>query len=105
MVVSIPASSVWPSGSDFATSCAPIAVLAPGRFSITTGWPQSSLIFCPVRRAMMSAGPPGGNGTTMRTARLGKPLASWAAAEAAAASASATMTAPAVRHIGALNRA
>src|ERR1700704_5944815 len=72
MVVSIPASNVRPSGAAFATICAPIAVLAPARFSITTGWPQCSLIRWPTKRAMRSVGPPGGNGTMMRIGRLGK---------------------------------
>src|SRR5882724_1500673 len=72
MVVSIPANSVRPSGADFATICAPIAVLAPARFSITTGWPQCSLMRWPTNRAIRSVGPPGGNGTMMRIGRLGK---------------------------------
>src|SRR5690242_7333479 len=72
MVVSIPASSVRPSGADFATICAPIAVLAPARFSITTGWPQRSLMRWPTKRAMRSVGPPGGNGTMIRMGRFGK---------------------------------
>src|SRR5712692_8818814 len=59
-------------------------VLAPGRFSITTGWPQSSLIFWPMRRAMMSLGPPAGKGTIIRIGRLGKPAdGSWAMAASA----------------------
>src|SRR5262249_23009487 len=49
-----------------------MAVSAPGRFSITTGWPQSSLIFWAMTRERMSVGPPAGNGTTMRMVRLGK---------------------------------
>jgi hypothetical protein len=49
-----------------------MTVLAPGRFSITTGWPQSSLIFWPIRRASTSEGPPAGNGTTILIDRLGK---------------------------------
>ena len=72
IVVSIPASSVKPSGADFATICAPIAVLAPARFSITTGWPQRSLMRWPTKRAMMSVGPPGGNGTMMRIGAVRK---------------------------------
>src|SRR5205085_7890031 len=72
MVVSIPAKSVRPSGADFATICAPIAVLAPARFSISTGWPQRSLMRWPTKRAMRSVGPPGGNGTMMRIGRFGK---------------------------------
>jgi hypothetical protein len=47
-------------------------VLAPGRFSISTGWPHASLILWPIRRATMSLGPPGGNGTMIRIGRLGK---------------------------------
>ena len=90
MVVSIPASSVRPSGADFATICAPIAVLAPARFSITTGWPQCSLMRWPTKRAMMSVGPPGGNGTMMRIGRLGKFAASDCAAAGTIAAASAT---------------
>src|SRR5713101_989661 len=59
-------------------------VLAPGRFSITTGWPQSSLIFWPMRRAKMSLGPPAGKGTIIRIGRLGKPAdGSWAMAASA----------------------
>ena len=34
-----PKRSVYPSGGDLATMEAPIAPLAPGRFSTTTGWP------------------------------------------------------------------
>jgi hypothetical protein len=93
MVVSIPASSVKPSGADFATICAPIAVFAPARFSITTGWLQRSLMRWPTKRAMMSVGPPGGNGTMMRIARLGKVAASDCAAAGAIAAASAIATA------------
>src|SRR5438874_1949896 len=57
-------------------------VLAPGRFSISTGWPQSSLILWPMMRATMSLGPPAGNGTIIRIGRLGKlalpePEMSW----------------------------
>jgi len=33
-------SHVYPSGSAVATVCAPMLPPAPGRFSITTGWPQ-----------------------------------------------------------------
>src|SRR3954470_13093528 len=47
-------------------------VLPPGRLSITTGWPQSSLIFCPIRRATMSLGAPAGKGTITRSGLLGK---------------------------------
>ena len=53
-------------------------VLAPGRFSITTPWPQSSDSFCPTIRMLTSVGPPAGNGTTIFTGRLGKLCASCA---------------------------
>ena len=50
--------------------------VAPGRFSITTGWPR----FSPSRGAMMrattSVPPPGGKPTTMRTGFAGY----WASA-------------------------
>jgi hypothetical protein len=35
---------------------------APGTFSITTGWPSASRIGSAMMRAMLSAGPPAGNG-------------------------------------------
>src|SRR5262249_46287687 len=52
--------------------CAPMMMLAPGRFSITTGCPQSWLMVWPIRRATMSLGPPAGKGTIIRVGRLGK---------------------------------
>src|SRR4051812_32635370 len=54
-------------------------VLAPGRFSITTPWPQISDSFCPTIRMLTSVGPPAGKGTTIFTGRLGKPCASFCA--------------------------
>ena len=57
-------------------------VLAPGRFSITTPWPQISDSFCPTIRMLTSVGPPAGNGTTIFTGRLGKLCASCARAGA-----------------------
>src|SRR5512138_3090038 len=66
---------VWPSGADFATRSVPTTVPAPGRFSTTTGWPQTSCIFAARRRPMMSVAPPGGNGTIIRTGFVGKPCA------------------------------
>src|SRR5215472_17287084 len=57
-------------------------VLAPGRFSITTGCPQSWLMVWPIRRATMSLGPPAGKGTMIRIGRLGK-LADGSSAAAA----------------------
>jgi hypothetical protein len=53
-------------------------VLAPGRFSTTTGCPQSSLIFWAMTLATMSLGPPAGKGTMMRIVRLGNAEASSA---------------------------
>src|ERR1700683_1278370 len=50
---------------------APMVVLPPARFSMRPGSPQCSDIFCPTMRAMVSAGPPGGNGTIIRIVRLG----------------------------------
>ena len=44
---------------------------APVRFSITTAWPQFSLIFWVIMRARMSEVPPGVNGTMKRIGLLG----------------------------------
>src|SRR5262245_15305306 len=63
--------SVWPSAGDLATKSVPTTVPAPGRFSTSTGWPQTSCIFPATRRPMMSVAPPGGNGTTIRTGLVG----------------------------------
>src|SRR5258707_12687275 len=57
-------------------------VLPPGRFSITTGCPQSWLIVWPIRRATMSLGPTAGKGTIIRIGRLGKLAAGSSAAAA-----------------------
>ena len=65
--IAIVYSSVWPSGAAFATSRAPMTVEPPGRLSTIVDSPGASLIFCAIARAWMSAWPPGGNGTTMRT--------------------------------------
>ena len=54
-----PSSSVWPSGAARATTSVPMALPAPGRFSITTGWRQASNNAAPRVRARMSEGPPG----------------------------------------------
>jgi hypothetical protein len=40
-----------------------------------TGWPDRSVSFCPTMRASVSVDPPGENGTTIRTGRVGY---SWA---------------------------
>jgi len=49
----------------------PILVPAPGRFSMTKGWPSRSDSHWPISRARMSNAPPGGTGTTIRTGRAG----------------------------------
>src|SRR5258708_36010574 len=48
---------------------------APGLFSITTDWPQTSCRRLPTRRAVVSVEPPGANGTTMRTVFAGQSAA------------------------------
>ena len=65
-------SKVCPLGSALATISAATMPPAPGRFSITTGWPKPSAIFCATVRAVKSATPPAPNGTTMRKGLLGK---------------------------------
>jgi hypothetical protein len=44
----------------------------PGRFSTTTGWPQSGDSFSANSRAPMSAAAPGPNGTRNLTDRVGQ---------------------------------
>src|SRR5215204_3579788 len=79
--VSIPvASSVYPSGADFATSSAAIPVAPPALFSITTGWPQIALSRGVTAREMLSTEPPAGYATTMRTGLDGK-VCVWACVE------------------------
>ena len=56
--------SVWPSDAAFATALAPICPLAPGLFSTTTVCPSASPSFGAIRRAIVSAPPPGGYVTT-----------------------------------------
>jgi hypothetical protein len=58
-VASLVKSSVWPSGADFATASAPIAVLAPVRLSMMTGCLSASASFSPICRPTMSVVPPG----------------------------------------------
>src|SRR5437899_1637944 len=55
---------------------------APGLFSITTCWPHISESRAPRMRPIPSMPPPGVNGTTSFTTRLGKPggEGAWAAA-------------------------
>src|SRR4051812_42318242 len=52
-----------------------MVVLPPGRLSTTTVWPQVLPSFSDATRASVSLKPPGGYGTTMRTAWSGKPCA------------------------------
>jgi len=47
-------------------------VLAPERFSTTTGWPSESESFAASSRAMMSCAAPAWVGTISRIGRLGK---------------------------------
>src|SRR5260370_30140672 len=60
--------------------------LPPVLFSTTTGWFQVAWRFCASVRAMVSGDPPGGSGTTSRTARSGYPWARDASEKAAASS-------------------
>ena len=57
---------VYPSGAAFATNSAPITDAAPARFSTTMGCPQRRDSSFDRARAMVSSGPPGGQGTTLR---------------------------------------
>ena len=50
--------SVWPSGSDFATKSNPMMPPAPGLFSTTHGWPIAAGSFSQRRRESRSAAPP-----------------------------------------------
>ena len=58
---------VWPSGAARAASAVPMTPIAPGRFSITNGWPSESCSCGPITRAIWSGRLPGGNGTTNLT--------------------------------------
>jgi hypothetical protein len=44
---------------------------APDTFSTITGWPRATRIRSLMMRAIASAGPPAGNGTTMVIGRAG----------------------------------
>jgi hypothetical protein len=63
--------SVCPSGSARASPIAAVTPPAPGRLSTTNGLPRRCVSFCAICRARMSIAPPGGNGTTKVTGRLG----------------------------------
>ena len=62
---------LWPSGAALPTIAAPMAWLAPPRFSTITCWPQAVIRRCAIRRAMVSLTPPGAAGTTMVMGLLG----------------------------------
>src|SRR3954469_22365821 len=55
-------------------------VAAPGRDSTTTLWPQCSVIFWPITRAMMSVEPPAANGTMILIGLSGYLSAAFCAA-------------------------
>ena len=57
--------SVYPSGGAFASAVVPMIVLAPARFSTTTGLPPVLVQFCAIVRPSTSTEPPGGKGTMM----------------------------------------
>ena len=66
----LPMRSVWPSFA-CAAAAMPMTPPAPGRFSTIIAWPSCGAIASASTRAEPSAGPPGGNGTMMRTVRTG----------------------------------
>src|SRR5437016_2592829 len=65
--LSMPRSSVYPSGAALATASPATTPLPPTRFSTTTGWPSVSLRRAAMRRPTRSGPPPGGIGTSKRT--------------------------------------
>ena len=69
-VISPPNSKVWPSGSAVTAAFSPTVLPPPGRFSMMI-WPRLGESFWPISRAMTSIGPPAGNGTMIRTCRVG----------------------------------
>ena len=57
---------LWPSGAALPTIAAPMAWLAPPRFSTMTCWPHAvGEAAAPTSRAITSLTPPGAAGTTM----------------------------------------
>src|SRR5205807_5580890 len=80
---------------DFSARSTPSTPPTPPMFSMITGWPSGACMPCARPRAKMSAGPPGGKGTIMRTGLEGY---DWAAAmpgtSAAMASHSSLLTKP-----------
>src|SRR5260370_17775527 len=82
LIASAPAleiAMVYPSGAAFATASVPSTPPCPPRLSINTGCLISSDMRCPITRAIMSFGPPAGNGTISLIGLFGK---SWAPTEA-----------------------
>src|SRR3981189_1857425 len=71
-VISIVTGAKSPSGCEWADMSAAMLPPAPGLFSTTTDWPQTSCRRLPIRRAVISVEPPGVNGTTMRTGLTGQ---------------------------------
>src|SRR5260221_12713386 len=79
-----PIISVCPSAGALSSACAPTMPAAPGRFSITIGWPSASPSAGATVRAVISTLPPGTKGTISRIGLLGKPCAPAAHAPSAA---------------------
>jgi hypothetical protein len=63
--------SVYPSGAARATRPTPRLPAAPATFSTITGWPSDVFMRSAMIRANTSTGPPGANGTTRVTGRVG----------------------------------
>ena len=63
--------SVYPSGGERTTAIEPVTELAPGRFSTTNDFPYSRSSLPPISRARMLYMPPGADGATMVTVRVG----------------------------------
>src|SRR5689334_17261859 len=82
--------SVCPSAGARNTCSAPITVLAPGRLSMITLCPSALPSDGATARPTVSVVPPGGNGTTMRTAFEGNSCAPAAPAASNRASAGST---------------
>src|SRR6185369_4163588 len=69
---------VYPSPGAWATTSAPLIVLAPGIASTTTGWPRRALSFSAMTRLRTSIAPPGLNGEISLIGRFGH--GAWASA-------------------------
>src|SRR5882757_1707142 len=66
---------VWPSAAARLSMVMPMAPDAPGWFSTTTGWRNTSVNFVATRRALISPAPPGGLGTMILMVFEGKSCA------------------------------